>query len=513
MRGLRRGTVLLGALFAGLLSCAGVCPAQDVVITDFRLSLTAQHSGDIGTIKAAARWKVSQGWAIYYALVYEGRIIAASSKGRMSATGYAEYWGCSYEEFQVLKEDFFCKPHTFKLEAVGNYGIGTTCYSYTYEPADILRIENRVAGFSDMQKGVLEIDHHPDANEGPDAYDAAHYTSHLPIVSAVTSLQPDPNTGQIRRLDLDARPKESLSDFDIELSLESDTKAPVRFNKETANELCLSLPRQSNGYDFRPHALTLQQYDPADPSVQYPLYDVRRVIASCDGLMWLPPLKGSYESGVPYAHFTLSFTRRASGDLRKDGLLNLRDFAVLARDWGCTATPTIADMGGSHGLGVPDGNVNGLDLMLLARRWVGDSDSFESGGFASLGWYGEGDVYWNVSPTQSRSGAFCAQAGRIADNQRSRLAITIECKAGRIRFWRKVSSQPKGDCLRFRSGNTVLGEWSGELDWEQVSFPVQAGRRTFSWEYSKDSGGWMGSDTAWIDLVSFPTGDLESAGM
>jgi len=90
MRGLRRGTVLWGVLFAGLLSCAGVCAAQDVVITDFRLSLTAQHSGDIGTIKAAARWKVSQGWAVYYALVYEGRIIAASSKGRMSATGYAE---------------------------------------------------------------------------------------------------------------------------------------------------------------------------------------------------------------------------------------------------------------------------------------------------------------------------------------------------------------------------------------------------------------------------------------
>lgn len=89
----------------------------------------------------------------------------------------------------------------------------------------------------------------------------------------------------------------------------------------------------------------------------------------------------------------------------------------------------------------------------------------------------------------------------------------IECRTGEVRFWRKVSSEARGDFLRFRVGSVVLGEWSGELDWEQVSFPVQAGKRTFSWEYSKNDGGWMGQDTAWIDLVSFPTGELQSGRM
>lgn len=507
------GGVLLSVLFANLLSIPGVCRAE-VVITDFRLTLTGDYSEGVGRIKAAARWQASQAaGVIYYGLVTEGRTIAISSRGRLSATGYAAYWNCSYEQFQVLKEDYFSQPHTFSLDAVGDYGVGTRCFSYVYEPADILRIENRVAGFSDMQRGLLEINHHPDANEGPDVYDVAHSTMHLPVVAAVTSIHADPDSGAIRELALDARPKKSPSEIDVELRLESDSGAAIHFAKETGNELFLSLPRQYRGYDFRPGPLTLQQYDPLDPAVQYPLYDVRKVVVGCEGLMWMPPLKGDYPSGVPYAHFTLSFTRKASGDLGNDGRFNLRDFAVLAKDWRSRSRPTIADVGGAHGFGVPDGNVDGRDLAMFCGKWAGDSDGFESGGFDRLGWFGEGDTYWRVTSDERHSGAFCAQAGRIADSERSRLTIMIECRTGEVRFWRKVSSEARGDFLRFRAGSVVLGEWSGELDWEQVSFPVQAGKRTFSWEYSKNDGGWMGQDTAWIDLVSFPTGELQSGRM
>jgi hypothetical protein len=318
----------------------------------------------------------------------------------------------------------------------------------------------------------------------------------------------DSANGVVRRLAVDARAKESVSEFDIELSLESDNGAPVRFDRETTNELWLSLPRQ--GYNFSPGALTLQQYDPVDPGVNYPLYAVRKIVADYGGVIPLPPLKGSYGSGVPYAHLRLSFTRKPSGDLDDDGRLDLRDFSVLARDWRAANRPTIADLGGSHGLGVPDGSVDELDLMLFSRRWAGDSDGFESGGFDNLGWYGEGDAYWKITSVESQNGLYCAQAGKIQEGQRSRLAITIECKAGEVRFWRKVSSQPNYNFLRFRSGNAVLGEWSGELDWELVSIPIQAGKRTLSWEYVKTFPGWMGSDTAWIDLVTLPTGELDA---
>jgi hypothetical protein len=504
--------VLPGLLLAGLLSIPGVCKAQNCVVADFRVTLTAEYVNYSGRIKAAARWRVEEGWPIQFRLGYDGRTIALGKNGKTSATGYAEFWSCSYEEFPALKDAYFAQPHTFTLAAVGNMGDETTCAVYVYKPADILRIENRVASFSDLQRGMLEIDHHPDANEGSDIYDVAHSAMHLPALGTVMSLYADPTSGAICPLALDARPKDSLSDIVIALCLESETGAPVGFAQETGNELFLSLPRQNSGYDFRPHPLTLQQYDPLDPGVQYPLYDVRKIVADCDGLMWLPPLKGSYASGVPYAHFRLSFTRKASGDLGDDGRLDLRDFAVLARDWRAANRPTIADLGGSHGLGVPDGSVDELDLMLFSRRWAGDSDGFESGEFESLGWYGEGDAYWKITSAESQSGLYCAQAGKIQEGQRSRLAITIECKAGEVRFWRKVSSQPNYNFLRFRSGNAVLGEWSGELDWELVSIPVQAGKRTLSWEYVKTFPGWMGSDTAWIDLVSFPTGDLETGG-
>ncbi len=502
--------VLFGLLLAGLLSIPGVCRAQNSVVADFRVTLTAEYVNDSGRIKATARWRVEEGWPLLFELGYDGRTIALGKKGKTSATGYAEFWSCLYEEFSALKEAYFAQPHTFTLKAVGNMGDATTCATYVYKPADILRIENRVAGYSDLQWGSIEIDHHPDANEGADIYDAAFDATCTPAMGAIASVQTDLDSGAIRRLALDARPKESLSDIDIELSLASDVGAAISFTKETGNELFLSLPRQNTGYDFRPNPLTLQQYDPLNPGVQYPLYDVRKVVAECDGLMWLPPLKGSYGSGVPYAHFRLSFTRKASGDLDNDGRLDLRDFAVLARNWRAENRPTIADLGGSHGLGVPDGSVDERDLMLFSRRWAGDSDGFESGGFNNLGWYGEGDAYWKITSVESQSGVYCAQAGKIQEGQRSRLAITIECQAGEVRFWRKVSSQLNCNFLRFRSGNSVLGEWSGELDWEQVSIPVPAGKRTLSWEYVKTFPGWMGSDTAWIDLVSFPTGELEA---
>ncbi len=50
------------------------------------------------------------------------------------------------------------------------------------------------------------------------------------------------------------------------------------------------------------------------------------------------------------------------------------------------------------------------------------------------------------------------------------------------------------------------GRWSGTWDWEQVSFPVRAGTRTFEWTYSKDGSVSSDWDTAWVDDIVFPIG-------
>ena len=84
------------------------------------------------------------------------------------------------------------------------------------------------------------------------------------------------------------------------------------------------------------------------------------------------------------------------------------------------------------------------------------------------------------------------------------LSVTLDCVAGEASFWVKVSFESSFDSLRFHIDDEEIGEWSGDLDWQEVSFPVEAGRHTFRWAYSKDSSVSEGDDTAWIDDIVFP---------
>jgi len=76
----------------------------------------------------------------------------------------------------------------------------------------------------------------------------------------------------------------------------------------STNELRLSLPLASRGYTFANKTLTIQQYDPSNPSASYPSYDVRDVIEDNNGVITLARLDGSYESEVPYAWFRVGFS-------------------------------------------------------------------------------------------------------------------------------------------------------------------------------------------------------------
>ncbi|MDD3235611.1 MAG: T9SS type A sorting domain-containing protein, partial [Candidatus Cloacimonetes bacterium] len=77
---------------------------------------------------------------------------------------------------------------------------------------------------------------------------------------------------------------------------------------------------------------------------------------------------------------------------------------------------------------------------------------------------------------------------------------------GNITFWKKVSSEASYDKLSFHVNGLMMGEWSGNNDnWSQVSVPVTAGNNVFMWKYTKDGGGSVGSDCAWIDDIIFPS--------
>jgi hypothetical protein len=132
------------------------------------------------------------------------------------------------------------------------------------------------------------------------------------------------------------------------------------------------------------------------------------------------------------------------------------------------------------------------------------SEGFESGGFSALEWRRSGDEWWAVSWDQTHSGQRSAQAGAIGDNGTTTLEITVACREGDVRFWRKVSSEQSWDLLRFSIDGVQAGQWSGEQDWVEVSLPVKAGQRIFRWSYTKDGSGLSGADTAWIDDILFP---------
>ena len=76
------------------------------------------------------------------------------------------------------------------------------------------------------------------------------------------------------------------------------------------NELRLSLPLAGSPYfyTFANKTLTIQQYDPSNPSASYPAYDVRDVIDDNAGVITLARLDGSYDSEVPYAWFRVGFS-------------------------------------------------------------------------------------------------------------------------------------------------------------------------------------------------------------
>ena len=55
-----------------------------------------------------------------------------------------------------------------------------------------------------------------------------------------------------------------------------------------------------------------------------------------------------------------------------------------------------------------------------------------------------------------------------------------------------------------------MSEWSGNMPWTLVTYPVGVGPNIFKWEYEKDGNLASGQDCAWIDYIVFPPIDLNA---
>jgi len=116
------------------------------------------------------------------------------------------------------------------------------------------------------------------------------------------------------------------------------------------------------------------------------------------------------------------------------------------------------------------------------------------------------DHPWVLTPVNIYEGLYSAKSATIDNSQTSGLEITLEVIGyDEISFYRKVSSEGDSDFLRFYIDDDLIDQWSGDIDWEIVSYKTRPGIHTFRWAYEKDGSGNAGWDCGWLDMISFPS--------
>lgn len=182
-------------------------------------------------------------------------------------------------------------------------------------------------------------------------------------------------------------------------------------------------------------------------------------------------------------------------------------YTMTAQKPGHSFVPQTAITGASTDNSGACGNVWGIDWPV--QQLTCDA-SFEDG-VLPAGWTAGGSASWQVT-SSGHDGIYCARAGTITHNQSTYLRATVNCGAGSVKFWKKVSSESGYDYLRFRIDGNQVASWSGcATTWSRASFEVGAGIHTFEWSYTKDGSVSSCSDTAWIDCIDFPDCPTPSA--
>ncbi|MEA3450347.1 MAG: M14 family zinc carboxypeptidase, partial [Bacteroidota bacterium] len=140
-----------------------------------------------------------------------------------------------------------------------------------------------------------------------------------------------------------------------------------------------------------------------------------------------------------------------------------------------------------------------IDFAMLASTPF----NFEQDIDVDFSFSGDGD--WTRDNTVAFDSLYSLKSGAITDNQTSTLQLTANTEAGKIFFYKKVSSDSLSDSLKFFIDGTFQKGWTGEDDWSLEGFDISAGNHTFSWTYKKDASGSAGNDCAWIDYIDLPT--------
>lgn len=139
-------------------------------------------------------------------------------------------------------------------------------------------------------------------------------------------------------------------------------------------------------------------------------------------------------------------------------------------------------------------------------------EDWETGDMTQFAWQTGGNGNWTVANSTPYEGTYCAKSADISDNQSTWLTLTYDvASADNISFWFKVSSESNYDYLEFYIDNVLKEEWSGEVGYQEATYPVTAGTHTFKWQYSKDVSVSTGDDCGRVDYIVLPAQETLTA--
>jgi len=152
---------------------------------------------------------------------------------------------------------------------------------------------------------------------------------------------------------------------------------------------------------------------------------------------------------------------------------------------------------------VTSGSYTGSKIFLLQ---VGLTfEDFESGNFTMFPWVSGGDSPWVITGDDPYQGSYSARSGNISQHQTSQLIIDYDVGASdSVSFYRKLSSVANFDFLRFYISDQMMAQWSGDIPWGRVVFPVKPGIKTFKWEFKQEASFTPELNYAKIDYIVFP---------
>ena len=132
-------------------------------------------------------------------------------------------------------------------------------------------------------------------------------------------------------------------------------------------------------------------------------------------------------------------------------------------------------------------------------------EDFETGDLSLYPWQNGGSSPWFITDQVAYEGSHSLQSGAVNDGQMCILGLSANIMLeDSVSFYRKTSTET-GDVLQFFIDGAMLGEWSGEHEWEYFSYPVTTGNHNLIWRFYKDNAQVAGDDAVWVDLIEFPT--------